>query len=83
MHFLNGSPSESHAHPELHKQYFALSGLKTNLGLLNNGLTWGYTILTCVVAFLAKFIPCSVAAKAFGFTSRESSAVGVLMACKG
>lgn len=68
---------------ELHKQYFALSGLKTNLGLLNNGITWGYTVLICVVAFLAKFIPCSVAAKAFGFTFRESSAVGVLMACKG
>ncbi|KAI0005096.1 cation/H+ exchanger [Russula compacta] len=64
-------------------QYFALSGLKTNLGLLNNGLTWGYTVLICVVAFLAKFIPCSVTAKAFGFTIRESGAVGVLMACKG
>jgi len=64
-------------------QYFALSGLRTNLGLLNNGITWGYTILVCVVAFLAKLIPCSVAARAFGFTLRESSAVGVLMACKG
>ncbi|KAI0307082.1 cation/H+ exchanger [Multifurca ochricompacta] len=64
-------------------QYFTLSGLKTNLGLLDNGITWGYTILICVVAFLAKFIPCSVTAKAFGFTARESGAVGVLMACKG
>ncbi|KAI0254793.1 Sodium/hydrogen exchanger family-domain-containing protein [Lactifluus subvellereus] len=64
-------------------QYFALSGLRTNLGLLNNGITWGYTILICVVAFLAKFVPCSVTAKAFGFTLRESGAVGVLMACKG
>jgi K+:H+ antiporter len=64
-------------------QYFALSGLRTNLGLLNNGKTWGYTILICVVAFLAKFIPCSVSARVFGFNLRESGAVGALMACKG
>ena len=67
---------------ELLNQYFALSGLRTNLGLLNNGVTWGYTILIIVVAFLAKFIPCSVSAKVFGFTLRESGAVGALMACK-
>ncbi|KAI9447948.1 cation/H+ exchanger [Lactarius indigo] len=64
-------------------QYFTLSGLRTNLSLLDTGLTWGYTILICVVAFLAKFIPCSVTAKAFGFTTRESGAVGILMSCKG
>ncbi|KAF8272079.1 cation/H+ exchanger [Lactarius quietus] len=64
-------------------QYFALSGLRTNLGLLNTGLTWAYTILICVVAFLAKFVPCSLTAKAFGYTTRESGAVGALMACKG
>lgn len=64
-------------------QYFALSGLRTNLGLLDNGKTWGYTILICVVAFFAKFIPCSVSAKVFGFNHRESGAVGALMACKG
>ncbi|KAF8484679.1 cation/H+ exchanger, partial [Russula ochroleuca] len=64
-------------------QYFTISGLKTNLGLLDNGITWGYTILIIVVAFLAKFVPCSVSAKVFGFTYRESGAVGALMACKG
>jgi Kef-type K+ transport system membrane component KefB len=64
-------------------QYFALSGLRTNLGLLDNGITWGYTFLIIVVAFLAKFIPCSVSARLFGFTHRESGAVGALMACKG
>ena len=65
------------------RQYFTLSGLRTNLGLLDTGLTWGYTILICVVAFFAKFIPCSLTAKAFGYTTRESGAVGSLMACKG
>ncbi|KAH6906820.1 potassium:hydrogen antiporter [Coprinopsis sp. MPI-PUGE-AT-0042] len=47
--------------------YFTLSGLKTNLGLLDDGITWGYTILICVVAFVAKFAPCAGAAMVFGF----------------
>lgn len=64
-------------------QYFTLSGLKTNLGLLNNGITWGYTILLCVVSFSAKFLPCSIAAKFCGFSFRESGAIGALMSCKG
>ncbi|KAI0053661.1 cation/H+ exchanger [Auriscalpium vulgare] len=64
-------------------QYFVLSGLRTNLGLLDNGVTWGYTILICVVAFFAKFIGCAGSAKAFGFNLRESGAIGSLMACKG
>jgi len=57
--------------------------LKTNLGLLNNGITWGYTILIIVVAFVAKFVSCGLAAKAQGFNFRESGAIGSLMACKG
>lgn len=63
--------------------YFTLSGLKTNLGLLNNGITWGYTILLCVVSFSAKFLPCAVTAKFCGFNFRESGAIGALMSCKG
>ncbi|KAF9651705.1 cation/H+ exchanger [Thelephora ganbajun] len=63
--------------------YFALSGLRTNLGLLNNGITWGYTILLCVVSFLAKFLPCAITAKFCGFNFRESGAIGALMSCKG
>jgi len=63
--------------------YFTLSGLKTNLGLLNNGITWGYTILLCVVSFCAKFLPCAITAKFSGFNFRESGAIGALMSCKG
>ncbi|KAI0689225.1 cation/H+ exchanger [Cytidiella melzeri] len=63
--------------------YFAYTGLRTNLGLLNNGITWGYTILICVIAFFSKFIACGLTAKAFGFNWRESGAVGALMSCKG
>ncbi|KIY51657.1 hypothetical protein FISHEDRAFT_64170 [Fistulina hepatica ATCC 64428] len=63
--------------------YFTLSGLKTNLGLLDNGVTWGYTILLCVVSFLGKFLSCSGTALALGFNWRESGAIGSLMSCKG
>ncbi|TFK25298.1 potassium:hydrogen antiporter [Coprinopsis marcescibilis] len=63
--------------------YFTLSGLRTNLGTLNNGITWAYTILICLVAFASKFIPCAGAALAFGFKWREAGAIGSLMSCKG
>ena len=64
-------------------QYFALSGLQTNLGLLANGSIWGFTICVIVVAFLGKFLSCGLMAKALGMDWRESGAVGSLMACKG
>ncbi|ETW84079.1 potassium:hydrogen antiporter [Heterobasidion irregulare TC 32-1] len=64
-------------------QYFALSGLRTDFGTLDTGLTWGYTILICVVAFFSKFLSCGLTAKAFGFNPRESGAIGILMSCKG
>ncbi|OCH96507.1 hypothetical protein OBBRIDRAFT_7337 [Obba rivulosa] len=63
--------------------YFASSGLNTNLGLLDNGITWAYVVLICVVAFFSKFVGCAIAAKITGFSLRESSAIGVLMSCKG
>ncbi|EST08640.1 Cation/H+ exchanger [Kalmanozyma brasiliensis GHG001] len=63
--------------------YFALSGLKTNLGDLNSGIAWAYTVAIIVIAFFSKFIGCAAAAKVFGFNWRESAAVGTLMSCKG
>ncbi|GJJ07145.1 hypothetical protein Clacol_001345 [Clathrus columnatus] len=63
--------------------YFTLSGLRTNLGLLNDGITWGYVVFICVVAFSGKFLGCAVTAKLMGFTKRESTAIGTLMSCKG
>ncbi|THG96362.1 hypothetical protein EW026_g5457 [Hermanssonia centrifuga] len=63
--------------------YFAFSGLKTNLGLLDNGVTWGYTILICVIAFFSKFLGCAGVATYCGFSWRESGAIGSLMSCKG
>ncbi|KAK7681633.1 hypothetical protein QCA50_015367 [Cerrena zonata] len=63
--------------------YFTLSGLSTDLGLLNNGITWGYTVAICALAYFGKFGGCTVAARLSGFSWRESSTIGSLMSCKG
>ncbi|KAJ6570990.1 Sodium/hydrogen exchanger family-domain-containing protein [Mycena vulgaris] len=63
--------------------YFTLSGLKTDLGLLNTGITWAYIIVICLVAFSAKFVACGFTAYKTGFTWREAGAIGSLMSCKG
>ncbi|CAA7270692.1 unnamed protein product [Cyclocybe aegerita] len=64
--------------------YFTLSGLSTDLTLLDNGITWGYTIAIIVTAFLGKFLGCMLAGRYIaGFNWRESSTIGSLMSCKG
>ena len=63
--------------------YFALSGLSTNLGLLNNGITWAYVIGVIAVAFIAKVVGGTLAARANKLLWRESFTIGVLMSCKG
>ncbi len=63
--------------------YFTLSGLSTNLGLLDTGITWAYVVGVIGVAFCAKFIGCSLAARVNGLVWRESFSIGALMSCKG
>ncbi|KAH0104646.1 hypothetical protein KCU66_g14220, partial [Aureobasidium melanogenum] len=63
--------------------YFALSGLSTNLGLLDTAITWGYVIGVMAVAFVGKFVGASVAARLNGLVWRESFTIGALMSCKG
>ncbi|KAI8053025.1 Sodium/hydrogen exchanger family-domain-containing protein [Syncephalis plumigaleata] len=63
--------------------YFALSGLKTEIGLLNDGKSWGMVILVIVVAVGGKVVGCSSVAKLSGMTWREALSVGFLMNCKG
>jgi Kef-type K+ transport system membrane component KefB len=63
--------------------YFALSGLNTNVGLLDSGIVWGYVIAVVSVAFFAKFIGASIAARFCGLVWRESFSIGALMSCKG
>jgi len=63
--------------------YFALSGLSTNLGLLNSGITWAYVVGVIAVAFSGKFVGGTMAARLNGRVWRESFTIGVLMSCKG
>jgi Kef-type K+ transport system membrane component KefB len=63
--------------------YFALSGLGTNLGLLNDGITWAYVIGVISVAFAGKIIGGTLAARACKLVWRESFTIGALMSCKG
>lgn len=63
--------------------YFALSGLSTDIGLLDSGITWAYVIGVIVVAFFGKLIGGTIAARLSKMIWRESFTVGVLMSCKG
>lgn len=60
-----------------------LSGLSTNLGLLDSGKSWGYIILFIFIGWAGKFVGCAFTAKWLGYTTRESGAIGMLMSCKG
>ena len=63
--------------------YFALSGLNTNIGLLDNRITWAYVVGVVSVAFFAKFIGASLAARVNELVWRECFTIGALMSCKG
>ncbi|KAG1814783.1 Sodium/hydrogen exchanger family-domain-containing protein [Suillus subaureus] len=63
--------------------YFTYSGLNTNLGLLDDGITWAFTIAIICLAFLGKFGGCTIASRLSGFSWREASTIGALMSCKG
>ncbi|KAF2840514.1 hypothetical protein M501DRAFT_931779 [Patellaria atrata CBS 101060] len=63
--------------------YFALSGLNTNLGLLDSGMVWAYVAAVISVAFFTKFFGAALAARFNGLVWRESFAIGALMSCKG
>ncbi|RPB15272.1 hypothetical protein P167DRAFT_483200 [Morchella conica CCBAS932] len=63
--------------------YFTLSGLKTNIGLLNDGIVWGYVVGVVVIAFFGKIFGGTMAARVNGLVWRESLTIGVLMSCKG
>ncbi|CAN0374897.1 unnamed protein product [Pylaiella littoralis] len=63
--------------------YFAVSGLKTDLTLLDNATSWGICALTIAAACLGKIGGGAAVARVFGMTTRESLAVGVLMNTRG
>lgn len=63
--------------------YFAVSGLKTKIDLINSGNAAGHMLLLICVAMISKIVGCALAARISKLTWRESLTLGVLMNCKG
>lgn len=63
--------------------FFAFSGLRTQIGLLNDSHSWGVCILVILVAVGGKFGGSMFAAKFVGQSWRDSFAIGALMNTRG
>lgn len=63
--------------------FFALSGLRTSIGLLNNSYLWFIFIIILILAILGKLVSSAMAAKISGLSWRESLSIGVLMNTRG
>ncbi|KYF59495.1 potassium transporter [Sorangium cellulosum] len=63
--------------------FFAYSGLRTHIGLLNSADGWIMCGLIIVVACAGKFGGSTVAARLTGLRWREASALGILMNTRG
>jgi Kef-type K+ transport system membrane component KefB len=63
--------------------FFAFTGMRTQIGLLEGGLAWGACALVIVVATLGKFGGAALAARFSGLKAREATALGILMNTRG
>nr|WP_275976815.1 cation:proton antiporter [Polyangium aurulentum] len=63
--------------------FFAYSGLRTQIGLLNSPHHWAICALIIVLACAGKFGGSAVAARLTGINWRESTAIGILMNTRG
>ncbi|MDZ7963249.1 MAG: cation:proton antiporter [Aulosira sp. DedQUE10] len=63
--------------------FFAFSGLRTQIGLLNRPELWLLCALVLAVAIAGKYIGTYVAARVSGINKREASALGWLMNTRG
>lgn len=63
--------------------FFALSGLRTQINLLNDGTSWILCASVILVAIIGKFVGSAGAARWSGSTWRESFAIGALMNTRG
>ena len=63
--------------------YFATTGLRTQVGLLDSVGLWLVCLLLIAVAVAGKFGGCLAAARATGFGWRESAALGALVNTRG
>jgi Kef-type K+ transport system membrane component KefB len=63
--------------------FFAVTGLRTRVGLVKGGEMWFYCLLIIAVAVLGKLGGTSIAARVGGLSWREASALGILMNTRG
>ena len=63
--------------------FFAYSGIRTQVGLLDSPAAWAICALLTAVAVLGKFGGATVAARATGQSWRDAMSVGVLMNTRG
>ncbi len=63
--------------------FFAFTGLRMNIGLVEGGAMWFYFAAIMTVAVAGKFGGSTVSARITGLTWRESGALGILMNTRG
>ena len=63
--------------------FFAFTGLRTQVGLLNDAEMWAKTVLIITVAVAGKLGGSALAARATGMTWRDAGAIGALMNTRG
>jgi Kef-type K+ transport system membrane component KefB len=63
--------------------FFAYTGLRTNIGLLDRPVLWLITLVLIVVAIVGKLFGAMIAARVTGFDWRASAVIGTLMNTRG
>ena len=63
--------------------FFVYTGLRTNVGLLNQPILWEITIGLIVLAIVGKLAGAAIAARVSGFDWRASAVIGTLMNTRG
>jgi Kef-type K+ transport system membrane component KefB len=63
--------------------FFAYSGLRTQINLLNSPQMWLYCLLITTAACVGKFSGSAIAARLTGLEWREATAIGILMNTRG
>ncbi|MGH9939752.1 MAG: cation:proton antiporter, partial [Blastocatellia bacterium] len=63
--------------------FFAATGLRTSIALVNGAEMWFYCALAIAVAIIGKFGGATIAARTSGMGWRESGVIGVLMNTRG
>jgi len=63
--------------------FFVVTGLKTDVGALDQGMLWLIGLLLLAVAIVGKWVGATISARVSGLDLRESTIVGALMNTRG